>query len=147
MITTVGGEILVAYKVPEGLHYSREHTWAKVEGGIVRIGITDYAQSKLGDVVYIELPDVGKQVKQVAEPKVREMELGSIESVKAVAAIYSPLSGRVKGVNGTLSDKPELINSSPYEDGWICTIEPSNLEPELKNLMGAKAYSDYVEKL
>ena len=135
------------YEAPEELYYSREHQWAKVEDGTARVGITDYAQSKLGDVVYIELPEVGKEVKQVAEPKTREMELGSIESVKAVAAVYSPLSGKVKEVNGALGDKPELINSSPYGDGWICTMEPSNLEPELKNLMSAKAYLEYVEKL
>lgn len=135
------------YEAPEGLHYSREHEWVKVEGKLARVGVTDYAQNKLGDVVYIELPDVGKRVKQVAEPKTREMELGSVESVKAVAAVYSPLTGEVKEVNQALQDKPELINSSPYGDGWICVMEPSNLEGELKNLMGAKAYLEYVGKL
>ena len=135
------------YEAPEGLYYSREHEWVKLEDKLARVGITDYAQSKLGDVVYIELPEAGKHVKQVAEPKTREMELGSIESVKAVAAVYSPLSGKVKEVNQALQDKPELINASPYGDGWICTIEPSDLDAELKNLMGSKAYLEYAEKL
>lgn len=135
------------YEAPEGLYYSREHGWVRLEGGLARVGVTDYAQSKLGDVVYIELPEARKRVKQVAEPKTREMELGSIESVKAVVAVCSPLSGEVKEVNQALQDKPELINTSPYGDGWICTITPSGLDAELKNLMGAKAYLEYVEKL
>ena len=135
------------YKTPEGLYYSREHEWVKIENNLARIGITDYAQSKLGDVVYVELPEVGKQVKQVSEPKTKEMELGAAESIKAVSAIYSPLSGVVKEVNEGLRDKPELLNTSPYDEGWICVLEPSALEEELKNLMDAKAYSEYIKTL
>ncbi len=135
------------YKIPEGLYYSKEHEWVKVEGNVARTGITDYAQSKLGDVVYVELPEVGKQVKQVAEPKSKEMELGAAESIKAVSAIYSPLSGVVKEVNEALRDKPELLNTNPYDEGWICVLEPSALEAELKNLMDAKAYAEYIKTL
>ena len=135
------------YKTPEGLYYSREHEWVKIENNLARIGITDYAQSKLGDVVYVELPEVGMQVKQVSEPKTKEMELGAAESIKAVSAIYSPLSGVVKEVNEGLRDKPELLNTSPYDEGWICVLEPSALEEELKNLMDAKAYSEYIKTL
>ncbi len=136
-----------AGEVPEGLYYSREHEWVKIEGKLARVGVTDYAQSKLGDVVYVELPEVGKQVKQAAEPKGKEMEIGAVESIKAVSAAYSPLSGTVKEVNPSLQERPELINTSPYNEGWICVLEPSALEVELKQLMDAKGYTDYVKKL
>jgi glycine cleavage system H protein len=135
------------YEVPEGLYYSREHEWVKLEGKLARMGVTDYAQRKLGDVVYVELPEVGKQVKQLTEPKTREMELGAVESIKAVSAVYSPLSGEVKGTNSALSDRPELVNTSPYDEGWICVIGPSALEAELKNLMNAKGYAEYLKGL
>ena len=135
------------YGVPEGLYYSREHEWVKLEGKLARVGVTDYAQSKLGDVVYVELPEVGKQVKQVTEQKTKEMEVGAVESIKAVSAIYSPLSGAVKEVNAALQERPELINTSPYNEGWICVLEPSALEAELKQLIDAKAYAEYVKKL
>lgn len=135
------------YEVPEELYYSREHEWVKLEGKLARVGITDYAQRKLGDIVYVELPEVGKQVKQVAEPKKKEMELGAAESIKAVSAIYSPLSGVVKEVNISLRDRPELVNTSPYVEGWICVLEPSALDEELKNLMDPKAYAEYLKGL
>lgn len=135
------------YEVPEGLYYSREHEWVKLEGKLARMGVTDYAQRKLGDVVYVELPEVGKQVKQLTEPKTREMELGAVESIKAVSAVYSPLSGEVKETNSALSDRPELVNTSPYDEGWICVIAPSALEAELKNLMNAKGYAEYLKGL
>lgn len=137
----------MAYKAPEGLYYSREHEWVKIEGNLARVGITDYAQSKLGDVVYVELPEAGKQVKQLAEDKSKEMEIGAAESIKAVSSIYSPLTGTVKETNQALQDTPELLNTSPYEDGWVCVIEPSSLEGDKKNLMDAKGYADYTEKL
>jgi glycine cleavage system H protein len=135
------------YEVPEGLYYSREHEWAKLEDKLVRVGVTDYAQRKLGDVVYVELPEVGKQVKQATEPKTKEMELGAVESIKAVSAVYSPLSGEVKETNSALPDRPELVNTSPYGEGWICVLEPSALEAELKNLMDAKGYTEYLKTL
>lgn len=135
------------YAVPEALYYSREHEWVKLEGKLARVGVTDYAQSKLGDVVYVELPEVGKNVKQTAEPKTKDMELGAVESIKAVSAVYSPLSGVVKEVNQALQDRPELVNTSPYDEGWICVLESSALEAELKNLMNAKDYATYLKKL
>lgn len=135
------------YEVPEGLYYSREHEWVKLEGKLARMGVTDYAQRKLGDVVYVELPEVGKQVKQLTEPKTREMELGAVESIKAVSAVYSPLSGEVKETNSALTDRPELVNTSPYDEGWICVIEPRALETELKSLMDAKGYAEYLKGL
>ncbi len=135
------------YDTPEGLYYSREHEWVKLEGNLARVGVTDYAQSKLGDIVYVELPEVGKHVKQVAEPRGKDMELGAVESIKAVSAVYSPLSGTVKEVNPTLQERPELVNTSPYAEGWICVLEPSALDAELKQLMDAKAYAEYVKKI
>ncbi|MGQ9787981.1 MAG: glycine cleavage system protein GcvH [Candidatus Hadarchaeaceae archaeon] len=135
------------HEVREGLYYSKEHEWLKVENGHVRVGITDYAQDKLGDVVYVELPVVGRQAKQIGEPKSRDMELGAVESVKAVSTIYSPISGAVKETNAALQERPELINTSPYDEGWICTIVPNALDEELKLLMDAKAYSEYLKKL
>lgn len=135
------------YNVPEGLYYSREHEWVKLEGKLARVGVTDYAQSKLGDIVYVELPEAGKQVKQVTELKTKEIELGAVESIKAVSAVYSPLSGAVKEINAVIQERPELINTSPYNEGWICVLEPSALEAELKQLMDAKAYAEYLKKL
>ncbi|MGC8817158.1 MAG: glycine cleavage system protein GcvH [Candidatus Hadarchaeum sp.] len=135
------------YEVREGFFYSKEHEWVKVENGQVRVGITDYAQDNLGDVVYVELPVVGRRVKQIGEPKSRDMELGAVESVKAVSTVYSPISGEVKEVNKALQERPELVNTSPYDEGWICTIAPSALDKELKLLMDAKAYSEYLKKL
>ncbi|HID60455.1 MAG TPA: glycine cleavage system protein GcvH, partial [Hadesarchaea archaeon] len=119
----------------------------KVEGKLARIGVTDHAQRKLGDVVYVELPELGAHVKQISEPRDREMEIGTVESVKAVSAVYSPLSGTVKEVNVALRERPELINTSPYEKGWICVIEPDDLETELKQLMDSKNYAGYLKKL
>jgi len=133
--------------VPEGLYYTREHEWVKLEGNLARVGVTDYAQDKLGDVVYVELSEVGKQVKQLAESKAKEMELGAVESIKAVSTVHSPLSGAVKETNATLQERPELINTSPYNEGWISLIEPRALEAELKNLMDAKAYAEYLKGL
>jgi glycine cleavage system H protein len=135
------------YEVPEGLHYTREHEWVRLEGKRARIGITDYAQRNLGDVVYVELPEIGREVKQVGEPKSREMELGAVESIKAVSALYSPLSGVIKEVNSALQERPELVNASPYGEGWICMLEPSAPEAELKRLMDAKTYAEYLKKI
>lgn len=134
-------------EVKEGLYYTKEHEWVKVEGNLARVGVTDYAQKQLGDVVYVELPAEGKVVQQVKDAKRKEMELGALESIKAVSAVYSPLSGKVKEVNKALQDKPELINTSPYGEGWICVIEPSNLEAELKSLMDANKYAEYIKNL
>lgn len=135
------------YDVPDGLYYSREHEWVKLDGKLARVGVTDYAQNKLGDVVYVELPEVGKQVKQVTEQKTKEMELGAVESIKAVSAVYSPLSGTIKETNAALQERPELINTSPYNEGWICVLDASALEAELKQLIDAKAYAEYLKKL
>jgi glycine cleavage system H protein len=133
------------YEIPQGLYYSKEHEWVKVEDKLARVGVTGYAQGQLGDVVYVELPEVGKQVKQASGEKGKEMELGAVESIKAVSAVYSPLSGKVKETNKELEDRPELVNTSPYAEGWLCILEPDDLEAELKNLMDAKAYAEFIK--
>ena len=135
------------YEVREGLYYGKEHEWVKIEGQLARIGITDYAQKQLGDVVYVEFVDVGSKVEQTKEAKTKAMELGVIESIKAVSEIYAPVSGTLKDINQVLRDKPELFNTDPYGEGWICLVEASNLEAELKNLMDANAYAEFLKGL
>jgi glycine cleavage system H protein len=128
------------YEIPEGLYYSREHEWVKVEGDRCRVGITDYAQATLHDIVYVELPKIGSRVSQM-------QQLGTVESVKAVSEIYSPISGEVLEVNEELSKHPELVNESPYERGWIAIIKPSSLEADLRNLMDPRGYSEFLRAL
>ena len=124
--------------IPENLYYTSEHEWARIEGDTAIVGITDYAQQSLGDVVYVELPDVGTELK-------KGVEFGSIESVKAVSDIFSPVSGEVIEVNEDISDHPEYINQSPYDKGWIIKIKMSNPD-EVKELMNSTQYKEMVEK-
>jgi len=132
------------YEVPEGLYYTREHEWAKVlEDGTVLMGITDYAQKKLHEVVNVELPEVGTRVGQMEA-------FASVDSVKATSEIYSPVSGEVVEVNEELLDKPELVNQDPYGQGWMAKIKPASreeLERDLKALMTAEQYASYIEEL
>jgi glycine cleavage system H protein len=116
------------YSFPDDLYYHKEHFWARVEGAIVTVGTTDFAQKLAGDIVFVEMPSVGKVVEQ-GKP------CGSMESGKWVGRIYAPVSGKVQASNEELEDSPELINSSPYEKGWIFKISSSNLQEDLKNLM------------
>lgn len=132
-------------EVKEGIYYTKEHEWAKVEDDEVRVGIADYAQDQLGEIAFVELPDSGKEVVQLEGEGSDESEIGVVESIKAVSPFYSPVSGKVKEVNEELKTQPELINSDPYGDGWICILSPSNLDEELDNLMDAEEYEDYVK--
>lgn len=125
------------YEVPEGLYYTKEHEWVKLEGGNCRIGVSDYAQKSLHEVVFVDLPKVGAKV-------VRSQSLGSVESVKAVADMFAPISGEVTEANAKLADTPELVNQQPYGNGWIAIVKPSNLEAELKNLLDSKSYADFL---
>jgi len=120
------------------LKYTKEHEWIKVEGNLATVGITCYAQEQLTDVVFIELPKIGKVVKE------GEI-LAVLESVKAVSDVYSPVSGEVIKVNETLVDKPELINQKPYSEGWIAELKVKDLK-ELDNLMTAYEYEEFLEK-
>jgi glycine cleavage system H protein len=126
----------VGKMVPFELKYTAEHEWVKVEGERVTVGITEYAQKELGDVVYVELPAVGEKVKAKAG-------MGSIESVKAVSDVYAPLTGEIVEVNDELQFSPELVNQDPYGKGWIAVIEVADTE-ELKNLLSAEAYQKLI---
>ena len=123
---------------PDHLKYTKEHEWARVENGSVVVGVTDYAQDSLGEVVYVELPDEGSEV-------TKDEAFGVIESTKAVSDLYSPVSGTVKDVNDTLLDNPELINEDPYDEGWILKIEMSD-PTQLSTLLDAAAYASYIEE-
>jgi glycine cleavage system H protein len=123
---------------PEELKYSKEHEWVLVENRIATVGITDYAQKELGDIVYVELPEVGEKV-------VKDDPFAAVESVKAVSDVYAPISGAVVEINDTLPENPETINEDPYGDGWMIKIEISDMD-ELKDLMTADEYAEYVEK-
>ncbi len=126
------------YVVPDGLLYTEEHEWAKVqEDGTVLLGITDYAQKALHEVVYVELPEVGSEAEHMGI-------IGAVESVKAVSDMNSPVSGEIVEVNEELLDSPELINEDPYGKGWIAKIEPSDLQGDLLNLMEPDKYRDHV---
>ncbi len=123
---------------PEDLRYTREHEWARKKGANYVVGITDFAQSQLGDVVYVELPDVGDPVK-------KGESFGVVESTKAVSELFAPLTGKVVEVNDPLSDAPETVNDDPYEEGWMIVIEPADPK-ELDALMDAKTYRAFVEE-
>ena len=128
------------YLVPPEFYYTKEHEWVRVEGDKCRIGVTDYAQDSLHEIVYVDLPKVGAKVSQM-------QSLGTVESVKAVADVYSPIAGVVSEVNSELSDAPELVNKSPYEKGWITIIRPDDLKKDLPSLMRPDAYKDFVKKI
>jgi glycine cleavage system H protein len=123
---------------PEGLKYTPEHEWAKVEGDIVTVGITDWAQEQLSDVVYVELPSAGTVLKQMDA-------FGVIEAVKTVSDLYAPISGEIVEVNTALGDDPALINQSPYEEGWIMKLRLSDPK-ELETLLDAEGYQALVEE-
>jgi glycine cleavage system H protein len=123
--------------VPAELRYSTDHEWTKVAGSRVRVGITDYAQDALGDVVYVQVPGVGS-------PVVAGQTFGEVESTKSVSDIYSPVSGTIVAVNEALADTPQLLNDDPYGEGWICEIEVSDTG-DLDALLDAAAYSALIE--
>ncbi|UCE15481.1 MAG: glycine cleavage system protein GcvH [Candidatus Bathyarchaeota archaeon] len=116
------------YEVPEGIHYSEDYMWVRVENGKARIGITDYAQKQLREIVFVELPSEGDTLTK-AEP------FGTVESVKAVSDLVAPIGGEIEQVNEEISEKPELLNEDPYDKGWLLVVSPTNLDAELKQLM------------
>ncbi|MEK5381867.1 glycine cleavage system protein GcvH [Niallia sp. FSL W8-0635] len=124
--------------VPKDLRYSKEHEWVKVEGENARVGISHFAQSELGDIVFVELPEVGDEV-TANEP------FGSVESVKTVSELYAPISGKVVEVNEELSDNPEFVNESPYEKAWMVVIEPSD-KADIETLMTAEQYEEMTNE-
>jgi len=128
------------FQIPAEFYYTKEHEWVRIEGANCRIGVTDYAQNSLHEIVYVDLPKVGARVALM-------QSLGTVESVKAVADVYSPISGVVLEVNSELSDAPELVNKSPYEKGWITIIRPDDMKKDLPLLMKPEAYRDFVLKI
>ena len=124
--------------IPKDLRYTQEHEWVKIEGNKVRVGITDFAQHELGDIVFVELPEVGDTV-TFNEP------FGSVESVKTVSELYSPVSGTVVEINEALSDSPEFVNESPYENAWMIVVELSD-EAEVEALLTAEAYEELISE-
>ena len=123
--------------VPKELLYSKEHEWVKKEDVNVRVGITDFAQDELGDIVFVELPEVGDEIK-LDEP------FGSVESVKTVSELYAPISGKVVEINEELEDHPEFVNESPFDKAWMVVVEPSN-ESELDSLLKSTEYEELIE--
>ncbi len=118
--------------LPEDIKYTKDHEWAKLNNDVVRIGVNDYAQDQLGEIVFVEMPEVGDSFS-------KGDEFGSVESVKAVSSMYIPVSGEIVAVNETLEDAPELVNQSCYEDGWIIEVKPADTL-ELDSLMDKEAY-------
>jgi len=123
--------------VPENLKYTKEHEWVRIEGNQAIIGITDYAQSELGDIVFVEMPNIGDKFKQ-------NDTIGTIEAVKTVADIFSPINGTISEINNNIEDKPDCINSDPYAKGWLIKIKFNNNETSLKELLSPKDYGDLI---
>lgn len=126
------------YEFPDDLKYMKTHEWARIEGDTATIGITDYAQHQLGDIVYVELPEIGRTLE-------KESSVGEIESVKAVGEILMPLSGEIVEINVIIIESPESINSSPYGDGWMMKIKVSN-SSEINDLLSVEDYKKIVEE-
>jgi glycine cleavage system H protein len=122
---------------PDDVRYTKEHEWARVENGQVRVGITDYAQDALGDVVYVDLPEVGSIVAAARA-------FGEVESTKSVSDVFSPIDGTIVERNPLLEDRPELVNEHPYGDGWLVLVDPSDLAA-VEALWDAAAYQAFVE--
>lgn len=123
---------------PEGLKYSKEHEWVLVEDDVAIIGITEFAQGELGDIVFVELPDVGEKIS-------KDDPFGSLESVKAVSDIFAPISGAVTEINDDLKENPETINEDPYGDGWMIKVQLTDMD-ELKDLMSSDDYAEFIEQ-
>ncbi len=123
---------------PEGLKYSKEHEWVLVEDDVAIIGITEFAQSELGDIVFVELPEVGEKIS-------KDDPFGSLESVKAVSDIFAPISGAVVEINDDLKENPETINEDPYGDGWMIKVQMTDID-ELKDLMSSEDYAEFIEQ-
>lgn len=122
--------------IPQEMRYTKEHEWVLLDDGVVIVGITNFAQGELGDIVYVEMPSVGSALKAMET-------FGSVESVKSVSDLFSPISGVVADINTRLADSPELVNSDPYGEGWLIRVEPQD-PAELEQLLTADEYADYI---
>lgn len=131
---------VAGYHILDDLLYTKEHEWAKPTGQVVVVGVTDYAAKTLNDIVYVTFPEVNKEVTQFKS-------MGTVESIKAVSELYSPVSGTVTKVNKALETHPELINKSPYAEGWLVEVKSDNFASDRKNLLDAKSYTLHIESL
>ena len=138
LVSTV--PVIGDYEVRERMYYTKEHEWMKVENEMCRVGITDYAQKTLHEVVYVDLPILGQKVTQNAS-------FGTVESVKAVSEMYSPISGEIVERNEKLVNSPETVNEEPYGSGWIVVVKSSHLNDELKNLLSHEDYAKFIGEL
>ncbi|MCA9751657.1 MAG: glycine cleavage system protein GcvH [bacterium] len=122
--------------IPQELRYTKEHEWVLADDGVLVVGVTDFAQAELGDIVYVELPSIGTRL-------AAGETFGNVESVKSVSDLYCPVAGVVADINTRLGDSPELVNSDPYGEGWMVRLEPEN-PADLEGLLGPEEYSDYI---
>jgi glycine cleavage system H protein len=127
-------------EIPERLYYSKEHEWVKLKGKEAVVGITDYAQKQLHDIVYVETPKVGTNIKQF-------QTMGTVESVKSTSEIFTPVTGNVIKINGELAESPELLNQDPYGKGWLARIALKDFDSDVKKLLTAQQYADYVKNM
>ena len=128
------------YDIPDDLYYSKEHEWVRVKGKTAVIGITDYAQKSLHEVVYVEAPKIASRIEQ-------SQSIGSVESVKSVSDIFTPISGEIMEINTELAESPELINEDPYGEGWIAKVQLVNFRDDSKKLLSSEQYADYIRAL
>jgi len=128
------------YEIPDGLYYTKEHEWVSLEGNKAIVGLTDYAQKQLHEIVYVEIQKQGSEVKQF-------QTMGSVESVKSVSDVFSPVTGKISKVNMELVDSPELLNLDPYKKGWLVEISLTDFKNDLKNLLTAEQYAEHIVKL
>jgi len=128
------------YEIPGDLYYSKEHEWVRLEGKEAVVGITDYAQKQLHEIVYVEVLKEGSKVEQF-------QTMGTVESVKSVSDIFSPVTGRITKVNKELTDSPELLNQDPYGRGWLAKVNLTSLDKDMKHLLSQQKYSLYIESL
>jgi glycine cleavage system H protein len=137
---TVGGSEMGETEIKEGLRYSKDHEWIKVEGDVAIIGITDYAQNSLHEITFVEISEVGTVLEANGE-------CGLVESMKASSDIFTPVAGEIVEVNGELEDAPEIVNEDPYGKGWMFKIKPSNLDTDVAELMDAKGYEEFIASI
>jgi len=128
------------YEIPDELYYSKQHEWVKLEAKEAIIGITDYAQKQLHEIVYVETQKEGSDIKQF-------QTMGSVESVKSVSDIFSPVTGKITKVNTELADSPELLNQAPYRKGWLVRVSLADFNRDSKNLLTATQYAEHIKKL
>ena len=128
------------YEIPDKLYYSKEHEWVRLEDKEAIVGITDYAQKQLHEIVYVEVQQEGSEVKQF-------QTMGTVESVKSVSDIFSPVTGKITKVNKELSDSPELLNEDPYSKGWLAKINLTDFKKDMEKLLTAAQYSDYIRTM